>query len=138
MKETNSIIIDTGFIYALCSKKDSNHLRAKEAANEYNSYQWLTSCFVFQELFWLLHESNPIQIFEAEKSGIFQVIAFERKQLLEIEKIVKKYSDRQIDLADASLIYLAQQLGHGNILSTDRNDFTVYRWNQTKPFNMMM
>jgi predicted nucleic acid-binding protein len=138
MREKANIIIDTGFIYALFCKKDSNHKRAREAANKYNNVQWLTSCFVFQEIFWLLNDNSPIQIFAAEKSGIFQVVNFERTHLIEIEKIIKKYSDQQIDLADASLIFLAEQLGHGNILSTDVKDFTVYRWNRTNSFSILM
>lgn len=138
MKNKPSILIDTGFIYALYCKRDLNHLKAKEAAIKYNSMDWITSCFVFHELFWLLHETNTLQIFEAEKAGIFQVLNFERNQLPEMEKIIKKYADRQIDLADASLIYIAERLGHGNILSTDINDFSVYRWNRTNSFNILL
>lgn len=138
MKNKSSIIIDTGFIYALCSKKDANHLKAEAAAIKYNGMQWVTTCFVFHELYWLLGETNPLQIFEAEKAGIFQVIGFDRDHLAKIETHVKKYSDRQIDLADASLIFLAECLGHGNILTTDLNDFTVYRWNRTHSFNLLM
>jgi len=138
MKNQPSVIIDTGFIYALYCKRDLNHLKAKEAAVRYNNLEWVTSCFAFHEMFWLLSESNPIQIFEAEITDIFQVVDFERGHLTEIEKIVKKYSDRQIDLADASLVFLAERLGHGNILSTDVNDFSVYRWGRTNSFNMLM
>ncbi len=138
MKNSSNIIIDTGFIYALYYKKDLNHQKAKEAAIKYNNLEWLTTCFVFHEAFWLLHEIDPIQIFQAERAGIFRLVHFERSQLLGIEKIVEKYADRQIDLADASLIYLAEQLGHGNILSTDINDFTVYRWNRTNSFQILL
>lgn len=138
MKNKTNIIIDTGFIYALYCKRDLNHHKAKEAAIKYNNMGWITTCFVFHEIFWLLNEANPIQIFEAERAGIFQVANFDRSQFIEIEKIVKKYSDRQIDLADASLVYLAERLGHGNILSTDINDFTVYRWNRTNSFNILL
>jgi hypothetical protein len=137
-KGSSSIIIDTGFLYALYAKRDLNHYKAKEAALKYNSVEWVTSCFVFHELYWLLSEANPIQIFEAEKAGIFQVVHFERGHLVEIEKNVRKYSDRQIDLADASLIFLAECLDHGNILTTDVNDFTVYRWGRTHSFNLLM
>jgi predicted nucleic acid-binding protein len=133
----SSVIIDTGFVYALYCKKDSNHIKAIEAANNYSDMKWLTSCFVFQELFWLLSGSASIHIFEAERTGIFQVVDFERTQLSEIEIPIKKYSDREVDLADASLIFLAEQLGHGNILTTD-NDFSIYRWNRTKLFNILM
>jgi predicted nucleic acid-binding protein len=137
-KPSSSIIIDTGFLYALYAKKDLNHLKAKEAAVKYNNLEWVTSCFVFHELYWLLNEANPIQIFEAEKAGIFQIVDFERSHLTEVERHVKKYSDRQIDLADASLIFLAECLGHGNILTTDVTDFTVYRWNRSRSFNLLM
>ena len=137
-KTSSSVIIDTGFIYALYCKKDSYHSRAKEAAIKYNHMEWVTTCFVFQELYWLLSETSPIQIFEAERAGIFRIMDFERSQLTELEKVVKKYSDCQIDLADASLVLLAETLGHGNILSTDIKDFTVYRWDRTNSFNLLM
>lgn len=138
MKNNSSILIDTGFIYALYCKKDLHHQRAKEAATVYNNATWLTTCFVFQEIFWLLKETHPLQIFQIEKTGILEVTDFENNQLREIEDIVKKYSDQQIDLADASLIFLAECLGHGDILSTDFNDFTTYRWNRIRPFNILL
>jgi predicted nucleic acid-binding protein len=138
MSISSSVIIDTGFLYALYYKGDSNHKRAKEAAVKYNDVEWLTTCFVFHEIHWLLNEANMPHIFEAERSGIFRVVNFERTHLLEIEKVVKKYADRKIDLADASLVFLAERLGHGNILSTDVNDFSVYRWNRNNPFHILM
>jgi len=39
-----------------------------------------------------------------------------------------------MDLADASLVILAEHLGHGRILSTDQRDFGIYRWKNTHPF----
>ncbi len=43
-----------------------------------------------------------------------------------------------MDLADASLILLAEELGHGDILSTDKRDFQIYRWNNTQKFNNLL
>ena len=39
-----------------------------------------------------------------------------------------------IDLADASLVILAEELGSGQILSVDYRDFNTYRWKNTEPF----
>ena len=47
---------------------------------------------------------------------------------------MEKYQDLPIDLADASLIILAEEIGHGEIVSTDRRDFGTYRWKNHKPF----
>ena len=38
-----------------------------------------------------------------------------------------KYADLPMDLADASLMLLAEELEHGRIVSTDRRDFHTYR-----------
>ena len=43
-----------------------------------------------------------------------------------------------MDLADASLVILAEHLGHGRILSTDERDFETYRWKQRKPFQNLL
>ena len=43
-----------------------------------------------------------------------------------------------MDLADASLVLLAERLGHGRILSTDQRDFEAYRWKQHHPFENLL
>jgi uncharacterized protein len=42
-----------------------------------------------------------------------------------------------MDLADASLVILAEILSHGRILSTDQRDFHAYRWKQREPFHSL-
>lgn len=52
-----------------------------------------------------------------------------------IEQLMTKYRDLPMDLADASLVILAETLGHGRILSIDYRDFNTYRWKNTEPFH---
>lgn len=52
-----------------------------------------------------------------------------------IEELMQKYRDLPMDLADASLVILAEHLGHGRILSVDQRDFNTYRWKNTHPFD---
>jgi len=49
-----------------------------------------------------------------------------------------KYGELPMDLADASLVILAEELGTGEILSTDRRDFHTYRWKNRKPFRSLL
>ncbi len=51
---------------------------------------------------------------------------------------MEKYADLPMDFADASLVVLAEHLGHGRILSVDRRDFNTYRWKNTHPFENLM
>ena len=47
---------------------------------------------------------------------------------------MQKYRDLPMDLADTSLVILAEELGSGQILSVDYRDFNTYRWKNTEPF----
>lgn len=51
---------------------------------------------------------------------------------------MQKYRALPVDLADASLVVLAKELGSGRILSTDRRDFETYRWKNRKPFQNLL
>ncbi len=41
--------------------------------------------------------------------------------------LLEKYHDRPMDIADASLVVLAERIGVDEILTVDRADFDVYR-----------
>jgi uncharacterized protein len=43
-----------------------------------------------------------------------------------------------MDLADASLVILAEESGTGDILSTNARDFGAYRWKSRKPFRNLL
>nr|WP_202951321.1 hypothetical protein [Xenococcus sp. PCC 7305] len=51
---------------------------------------------------------------------------------------MEKYADLPMDLADASLVILAEHLGHGRIFSVDQRDFNTYRWKQNHPFENLL
>lgn len=42
------------------------------------------------------------------------------------------------DLADASLVLLAEEFGEGRIVSTDERDFHAYRWKNQHPFSNLL
>ena len=51
-----------------------------------------------------------------------------------LSKMMRKYADRPMDLADASLVWLANQACVTDIITIDRADFAVYRTNKRKTF----
>lgn len=54
-------------------------------------------------------------------------------------ELMEKYADLPMDMADASLVVLAEYLRHGRILTVDQRDFSTYRWNNNHPFeNLLM
>jgi predicted nucleic acid-binding protein len=51
---------------------------------------------------------------------------------------MRRYAALPMDLADASLLLLAEHLDHGRILSTDQRDFSTYRWKRRRPFENLL
>ena len=55
-----------------------------------------------------------------------------------VQALMEKYGDLPMDLADASLVVAARELGDGRILTTDQRDFNTYRWKNTRPFRNLL
>jgi hypothetical protein len=55
----------------------------------------------------------------------------------EIERLLHKYRDQPISLADACLIHLAGEIGTGDIFTLD-HDFEVYRWGRNRAFRLLI
>ncbi len=55
----------------------------------------------------------------------------------EITRYIDKYSDQDIDFADAALVWLANQTGDREILTVDETDFSIYRLKGNKRFHLV-
>ena len=54
-----------------------------------------------------------------------------------IAALQEKYADYSPDMADVSLIYLAEQTGLNQIVTTDETDFSVYRIGGRRRFEIV-
>jgi predicted nucleic acid-binding protein len=77
--------------------------------------------------------------------ALAQKVALVRKRTRRsVSQIVKeslvRFCDEELamDLADASLVVLAEEIGDGRILSTDKRDFHAYHWKSRKPFRNLL
>jgi predicted nucleic acid-binding protein len=133
------IIIDTGFFLALANKKDESHQVAKQLFQKFINEIFITTWCVTTETCYLLQERVGIDAPKLfiQKIATGKLIIFDLKSshCPRIEQLMEQYRDLPMDLADASLVILAEELGHGNILSVDYRDFSTYRWKNKKPFN---
>jgi predicted nucleic acid-binding protein len=75
---------------------------------------------------------------DAIAQGACQVPQEPDNALAHAAALMRRYRDLPMDLADASLVILAEQLGEGRILSTDLRDFAGYRWKNTRPFTNLL
>lgn len=135
------ILADTGFWLALASRRDKHHARATawlEALDEGLVTTWPV---VTETCHLLLHRVGPEsqrKFIHSYSEGAFEVFELEREHAPRIASLMKKYARLPMDLADASLVILAEHLSHGRILSTDQRDFHAYRFKQHEPFRNLL
>jgi uncharacterized protein len=136
------IAVDAGFLYALVDPKDAWHGRSVAAAHTAQQEGWITTWPVVVEACHLLSHRLGAEF----SAGLLDDVADQALMLWELRtdaasrmaKLMRKYAALPMDLADASLVLLAEHLGHGRILSTDERDFKTYRWKRRKPFHNLL
>lgn len=131
------IIADTGFWLALANRDDKHHSQAQLVTQSINEPLITTWCVITETCYLLLTRlGNHAQLSFIDNilTGGLIVFALEETHVERIRQLITQYSDLPMDLADASLVILAENLGHGKILTSDCRDFSTYRWNKTHTF----
>jgi len=137
------VIVDTGFWLALANQRDAAHSKAQKRFTELKREGFITTWCVITETCYLLQQrvgpDAPMSLLNKVSTDALQVFDLTPEHCPRIVELMHKYQDLPIDLADASLVILAEHLGHGRILSVDQRDFNTYRWKNTQPFqNLLM
>jgi predicted nucleic acid-binding protein len=135
------IIADTGFWLAVANVSDEAHVVAVAALRRVRA-RLITTWPVLTETCHLLANrlgvDAELAFVRSARDGAFDIFALQPTHLPRIETLMEKYRDLPMDLADASLVLLAEELGSGEILTTDRRDFRTYRWKARKPFRNLL
>ena len=135
------IIADTGYWLALANSADRHHAAARAALAELREPLVTTWPVMTETCHLLAHRLGGAaheRFIESAARGAFTIFTLEPSHLPRILALLKKYRDLPMDLADASLVILAEELGSGKILSTDTRDFRAYRWKTRKPFRNLL
>jgi predicted nucleic acid-binding protein len=120
-----SVLVDTGFLIALLSRRDGNHRWAAAQAQRFPP-SWTTCEAVLSEAFHLLEaRGEPSLAALLRRRAV--VSAFDLNANLDRTlKLVEKYADVPMSLADACLVRMTETLADPVLLTTD-TDFRVYR-----------
>ena len=89
------------------------------------------SCYLLQNL-----PGAAEAVLKNVERGVFLIPFRLADAAAAVRRHLYKYRDVPIDLADACLIHLADELGSGDILTLDR-DFEVFRWGRNRPFRLL-
>ena len=131
------VLLDTGVIVALLDRSERLHEACAEAVRELEAPLITCEAVVAESCYLLRNLAGAAEaVIDNVAAGIFQIPFQLSREAAGVKRVLHKYRDRKMDLADACLIRLADEFGTADILTLDR-DFTVYRWGRNKAFRML-
>lgn len=136
------LIADTGLWVALGHRRDSHHRLARRIVDSLTEPLVTTWPVIAETCHFLLSREGtlgPVTFIQSLAAGASELFELsQRRHTVRLAELMDRYADLPMDLADASLVVLAEHLGHGRILTTDRRDFGVYRWGRGEAFHNLL
>lgn len=120
-------VADTGALLAYLDRTDPWYERCREAFEQFR-LPLATSSAVLTELFHLLGDNRQMDLAWAFiRSGAVTVLPISDRDVPDIEALMRKYRDRPMDFADATLVHLAERESLSTVFTIDHDDFETYR-----------
>lgn len=131
-------LVDAGPLVAIVSEDDANHGACIAALTSLRPP--LLSCWpVLTEAAWLLRRRPAAlrRLLGLCDGSLVSLLDLDSAALGRVSEILRRYESIGAQLADASLIYLAEREGIRTIFTLDRRDFTVYRLKGNRALNLL-
>ena len=134
-------LIDTGAILALLDRSDRWHRACVDAFRQLR-LPLLTSEAVLTEVFHLVGDTRAAMeaTWKFVRSGALVLGTIEHAELTHLHGLMSRYWDRanyrNMDFADATLVYLAKRESLSVILTVDHADFATYRIKGKRQFRV--
>ena len=122
------VLVDTGPIVAVLSQSDQHHSECVDQLHKIRG-RLLTCWPVITEAAWLLRR-YPVgveRLLASFNGRPFELAPLNEADLPGIAAVLSRYKSLGIQLADASLMHLANREGIDTIFTLDRRDFSVLR-----------
>ncbi|MBP0020976.1 MAG: PIN domain-containing protein [Cyanobacteria bacterium SBLK] len=133
-----SILIDTGPLVALISRRESYHKWVtQQVANL--PYPFLTCEAVITEACFLLHDvyNGEDTVMEFVSTGNIQIPFQLTAESESIRVLMKRYQNVPMSFADACLVRMSELIKGSCILTLD-SDFRVYRKNRNEAIDLII
>ncbi|MBX9787445.1 MAG: PIN domain-containing protein [Pirellulales bacterium] len=132
------MLVDAGPLVALLSDADAAHVSCTTTAQTLR-LPMLTTWLVLAEAAWLLRRApeGVERLLQLLSGGVIVCPAFDEHAPDWMVSCLRKYASLRPQLADVSLLYLAEREGIATVFTLDRRDFTVFRGDGGKAFNLV-
>ena len=120
------ILVDTGFLVALARTHDPLHEAAKGFLENCSLRMATVTAVIVETCRFLGLDSRRAFLEGLARDGP-AIIEVPPEAYPELSRTMQRYKERDIDFADAALVWLAEQTGHRKVLTVDEIDFRRFR-----------
>ncbi len=123
-------LVDTGPLIAYCNRADKHHSWSKEVFAQITPPLWTCEA-VLTEVFYRVQKDGGslTLLWSWLHCGAVRVDFQMSEHWADLQKLMDKYADQEMDLADACLVKLSELNDESRVCTCDE-DFLVYRRNQ--------
>ena len=118
------ILIDTGPLVALNNRNDSHHTKLVETSQALESETLLTTWQCFTEAMHFLGRDGghhlQSSLWDMRRAGRLDIHSTTESEADRMEELMRQYRNVPMDLADASLIAVAESLSLSRVFTIDR------------------
>jgi len=131
-------LVDTGAMLALLDRNDRWHAACTAAFRQLR-LPLLTSEAVLAELFHLVGDNNREidAAWKLVRSGAVTLSPISDADFPALDTLMRRYRDRPMGFADATLVHLAERHSLSLILTIDHDDFETYRVQNRRRFRIV-
>lgn len=122
------VVVDTGPLVALFDDSEPMHAACEDALKLLKSPP-VTTWPVLTEAFYLLGgwRKGQAELWEFIISGGIRIGEIPEDRYPRMRKLMEKYADRPMDLADASIVVISEVHKAKTVFTLDQTDFSKYR-----------
>ena len=99
----------------------------------------MTTAAVLTETFYLASKGRGAveHVWEFVRSGGITLASISDTDLHALDTLMRRYADRPMDFADATLVHVAEREKLHTILTIDHSDFETYRIGRSAKFRIL-
>jgi predicted nucleic acid-binding protein len=133
------ILCDAGVMLCLVDRKQSQHLAYRDLVLRLNKPLTTTWCCLTEAMYLAYKRGGWVaqkQLGQMLLNNALLIYEVKQQYSMRILDLMERYHERPMDLADATLVLAAENLGYRQILTTD-SDFLFYRIHNIDSFDVI-
>jgi predicted nucleic acid-binding protein len=125
-----TLLLDSGFLFALFDKEDRFHQAVKTVSATLDEVVVVPDVTLVEAMFLVRRAGGipaAVSFLEYFEKAAFQLEALQDQDIRRVREIIETYADARLDFVDTCIIAIAERLDIRRVGTIDKRDFLIVR-----------